>query len=347
MMDPRAFVRWAGALGWAAVLATVICSLLLQGNRELQAFAVPPQQLLTGLPSPILFQGNRTTAYRDPAAAYHDGWFYLFFTLTKIEPTNEVFEYTAWSKSRDLVQWTKPKIFTPRNSSLNYSSPGNIIRFAGKWVLCLQTYPRPHGEKYGDKHARIWIMRSDDLEHWGPPELLHVKGPDVPVKNMGRMIDPFLLQDKDDPGKWWVFYKQKGMSRSWSRDLEHWTFAGATSAGENTCILVTGNEYVLFDSPENGIEERRSTNLSHWRKVAFITLGQRQWPWARGRLTAGFVLDARQLPGVGKYLMFFHGSPYAEDDPRGGFDNLASIGLAWSNDLQEWHWPGEKDSNKR
>jgi hypothetical protein len=73
-----------------------------------------------------------------------------------------------------------------------------------------------------------------------------------------------------------------------------------------------------------------------------ITLGQKDWVWAQGRLTAGFVLDARHVPQVGKYLMFFHGSRYGEDDPRGGFDNFASIGLAWSDDLREWDWPGKK-----
>jgi hypothetical protein len=56
-------------------------------------------------------------------------------------------------------------------------------------------------------------------------------------------------------------------------------------------------------------------------------------------LTAGFVLDLRKEPTVGKCLMFFHGSTYAEKDPRGGFDNFASLGLAWSDDLEHWQWP--------
>ena len=70
-----------------------------------------------------------------------------------------------------------------------------------------------------------------------------------------------------------------------------------------------------------------------------LTLGQAEWPWAQGRLTAGFVLDLRGEPAVGKALMFFHGSEYSETDPRGGFDNFASIGLAWSDGLKTWAWP--------
>jgi hypothetical protein len=39
-----------------------------------------------------------------------------------------------------------------------------------------------------------------------------------------------------------------------------------------------------------------------------LTFGQRSWNWAKGRITAGTVIDARHVKGVEKYLMFFHGS---------------------------------------
>jgi hypothetical protein len=293
----------------------------------------------SAIPSPILFSGDATTAYRDPAAIYYNGWFYLYFTVMKIEGPGQNYGYTAWSKSQDLVQWTDPKIFTPRDQNLNYESPGDVIRYGDDWVLCLQTYPRPNGAKIGNGNCRIWIMRSKDLENWGPPELLQVKGPDVPQEQMGRMIDPFLIQDKDDPGKWWCFFKQKGISLSWSRDLKTWTFDSHISAGENPCVIMDGGDYVLFHSPGNGIGVKRSKDLKTWTNEGVLTLGQKDWPWAQGRLTAGFVLDLRKDPRVGKALMFFHGSTYKESDPRGGFDNFASLGLAWSDDLKNWTWP--------
>ena len=58
-------------------------------------------------------------------------------------------------------------------------------------------------------------------------------------------------------------------------------------------------------------------------------------------LTAGFVLDLRKDPRVGKAILFFRGSDFPERDPRGGFDNVASLGPAWSDDLTEWSWPGK------
>jgi hypothetical protein len=331
---------WMGIL---VVLLTLCCGALHAVDETGQAGEKP---VLEKLPSPILFRGDATTAYRDPAAVYQDGWFRLFFTLVRIETDQKPYLYTAWSKSRDLAHWSKPKIFTPRDQSLNYSSPGNIVRHGDEWVLCLQTYPRPNGEKYGNATSRLWTMRSRDLENWGPPELLRVKGPDVPEEKMGRMIDPFLVQSRDEPGTWWCFYKQNGVSMSWSKDLKNWTFAGHAKAGENACVILDGGEYVLFHSPGNGIGVKRSKDLREWREDGLLTLGQKDWPWTQGRLTAGFVLDLRREPCVGKALMFFHGSDYPENDPRGGFDNFASIGIAWSDDLKNWSWPASSERPK-
>jgi len=319
----------------AAVLAGLLLMLL---TAALQA-AEPPAVDFAAIKSPIIFKGDAVTAYRDLAAVYHDGVFRLFFTMVRKEEDGNVYLYTAVSKSSDLASWTPPRILTPRDRSLNYSSPGNVVRFGQEWVLCLQTYPRPKGEKFGNETARIWTMRSKDLETWGRPELLRVKGPDVPQEKMGRMIDPFLLQDKDDPGKWWCFYKQNGVSMSWSRDLAAWTYAGRTGGGENPCVIVDGGEYVLFHSPGNGIGVKRSRDLKEWRDAGLLVLGQKDWPWAKGRLTAGFVLDLRREPRIGKAVMFFHGS--GPEDERSMFDNYASLGLAWSADLAAWDWPGK------
>ncbi len=293
----------------------------------------------SAITSPIIFRGDAVTAYRDPAAVYADGLFRLYFTLVRIEKDGHPYSYLAWSKSRDLVSWSAPAILTRRDRNLNYGSPGNVIRHDDEWMLCLQTYPRPNDEPYGNATSRLWTMRSRDLEQWGEPELLRVKGFDVPIKKMGRMIDPYLLADKDEPGKWWCFFKQNGVSRSWSRDLKTWTYVGHAPAGENACVLLDGGDYVLYHSPENGIGVKRSADLKTWRDDGVLTLGQAVWPWSQGRLTAGFVQDLRRDPAVGKAIMFFHGSDYPEKDSRGGFDNFASIGLAWSDDLRTWRWP--------
>ena len=295
---------------------------------------------LAAITSPIIFKGGPAAAYRDPAAIYHEGVFRLYFTFTRREADGHFYWYTAASTSRDLRRWTPPRILTPRDRNLNFSSPGNVVRVGDEWLLCLQTYPTPRGETFGNRTARLWVMRSRDLEAWGKPELLRVKGPDVPVDRMGRMIDPYLVEDKDQPGKWWCFYKQHGVSLSHSRDLKTWTYAGRWRAGENVCVLVDGGEYVMFHSPGNGIGVKRSRDLKHWRDVGLLTLGQKQWPWAAARLTAGFVLDLRKRPEVGKAILFFHGSSKAGMAMHRAHGH-GTLALAWSDDLAHWHWSGE------
>ena len=303
--------------------------------------------LLAGLRSPVLFKGDRQTAYRDPAVLFYHDTLYLFFTLSKTEEDSKVYSYTAMSATHDLVNWSAVRILTPRDQTLDFSSPGNVIRFKNKWVLCLQTYPRPdytaaQMPRFGSKDARLFLMRSDDLQHWSAPELIKVKGPQVPASEMSRMIDPYLLEDKDEKGKWWCFYKQNGVSMSYSYDLENWTFSGYTESGENTCVLVENGEYILFHSPKNGIAVKRSADLKIWKDWGdLITLGQRSWPWAAGRITAGAVLNLVKQKGFGKYVLFFHGSgPLTEE--QGDFDKNSSIGIAWSSDLLHWEWPGDQ-----
>jgi hypothetical protein len=293
---------------------------------------------LSHIQSPVLLQGNSRTGYRDPAAIYCEGVFRLYYTLVETEADGRVYMYTAMSESRDLAGWSEPVRLTPRDRGLNYSSPGNIIRFKDRWIMCLQTYPRPNGEKYGSSSSRIWTMESTDLVHWTEPELLLLKGDQVPVGDMGRMIDPYLIESKDGPGKWWCFYKQNGVSLSYSYDLKHWTYYGRENAGENVCILKEKDQYVMFHSPENGIGVMRSNDLKSWvHDDTLLTFGQQDWDWARGRITAGFVLDCRQVPGIGKFLMFYHGT--GPEDEQTIFDTYACIGIAWSDDLIDWQWP--------
>ena len=88
---------------------------------------------LNKLTSPVLFWGNETTAYRDPAVLLHDGTFYLFFTLVETEPDDKIYSYTAISMSSDLVRWTDPEKLTEKNQNLDFSSPGIffILRMNG------------------------------------------------------------------------------------------------------------------------------------------------------------------------------------------------------------------------
>ena len=97
----------------------------------------------------------------------------------------------------------------------------------------------------------------------------------------------------------------------------------------------------MFHSPENGMGILQSAYCAHWTDTGILlTLGQKDWPWAQGRITAGFVMES-PLPceNGARWLMFFHGS--GPEDEKTMFDQYASIGIAWSRDLIHWDWPRE------
>jgi len=325
---------------FAVLLALGLTLLHACGNdseRPAAHSAQPETINFSAIKSPIVLKGDADRAFRDPAACYHDGVFRLYYTYWLKDHDARRYSYTAVSKSRDLINWTAPRILTPKDWNLNFSSPGNVIRFGNDWILCLQTYPTPKGQKYGNDDCRLWIMRSPDLENWGPPEILMVEGPNVPVEKMGRLIDPYLIEDKDKPGKWWCFFDDNAANMSYSYDLKTWTYFNRIPCGENPCVLVDNNEYLLFYDPKDedrGAGMKRSPDLVHWKDVEErIPLGQKQWQWAPGGIGAAFVIDLRREPRVGKYLMFFQAGK--------GFKQHVSIGLAWSNDLVKWDWPGK------
>ena len=149
-------------------------------------------------------------------------------------------------------------------------------------------------------------MESDDLENWSFPEIMMVKG-DIPISEMGRMIDPYLIYDEKKE-IWNCFFKQNGVSRSVSSDLKNFEFTGSLDCGENVSVLKTKEGYYMFHSPANGIGIKISKDLENWTDTGkLLTFGQKDWEWARGRLTAGTVIEFADGEKP-LYLMFFHGS---------------------------------------
>ena len=342
--------------------ASTLCKNLLLPFALLLILSTPgsmaaqdPARLLKSIPAPIILKGNAHVAYRDPLLFYKDKKFYLFYSYIPEDPkTHLVYWCVGMSTSRDLQHWSPTRVLTPKDQNLNYASPGSLDRVGDEWVLSMQTYPivgfhRGDPIRFNDGRSRLFLMRSRDLKHWSAPELIRVKGPDVAEKDMGKMIDPFLLQDKDDPAKWYCFYKQNSkITYSVSNDLKTWTPSGIIAAdGENPEVIVQNNEYVLVYAPVHGsdidgIEFRRSPDLIHWRDDGpKVTLGQKDWPWAETRLTAGYVLDLRSVPGVGKYVLVCHSMGPGKVRTDANVQANCSIVIAWSDDMKTWHWPAE------
>jgi hypothetical protein len=328
-------------------------SFVLVGNKDLNDEAmwkITSKKIdLAALESPIIMMGNDKTGFRDPTVIYHEGLFYMYYSLVLTEEDEKIYWYVAYSKSEDLISWTDPVIITCKDQNKNFASPGNVIRFNNEWILCMQTYVMPGYTRkdklrFGNDDCRIWITRSEDLENWSEPEMLWVMGKG---NDPGHMIDPYLIEDKDEKGKWWCFFKKNGVSYSYSYDLKNWDYYGSTKAGENVCVWLENGEYYMMHSPPKGMQILKSRNLNNWITLnEKITLGQEDWQhWAGQRVTAGFVLDLRSDPRIGKYLLFFHGQgppPRSTEIINSGTD----LGIAWSYDLINWEYPGKIKKSK-
>lgn len=273
----------------------------------------------------LIFKQTKIYSYRDPAAYIENGIIYLFFTLVENTPERQYF-YVAMSQSKDFVNWSKPEILTEKDNLKNYSSPGNVIKCNGEYYLCLQTYPREDGQIYGNENSRIFTIKSKDLIHWDKPALLKVKG-DVPEKETGRMIDPYILCEED---KFICFFKQNGVSFSTSEDLVNWQLQGFADCGENVCVLKEKDEYLIFNSPKNGINIMSTKDFKSFKNIRTLYLNQENKTWAKDRITAGVVIDASSISPY-KYAMFYHGDN--EDDYLFG----ASLAIAFSDNLTDWY----------
>lgn len=84
---------------------------------------------------------------------------HLFFTLVENREDGQYF-YVAKSESIDFSRWTSPVILTEKDKTKNYSSPGNVIQKDEEYILCLQSYPRPNGEKFGNDDSHILFFLS-------------------------------------------------------------------------------------------------------------------------------------------------------------------------------------------
>ena len=279
----------------------------------------------------IIFAGNDRFAYRDPACWWHKGTYYLFFTVSEKE-NGYMFNRLALSLSHDLKSWSPPRMLTPKDLKLNFCSPGNIIEHNGEFILCFTSYPMPFpyaSQCFADQSARLYIMRTYDFQTFSQPEKINAKG-DIPVEEEGRMIDPYILPVS---GGFYLFFKQHGVSLSISKDLMNWSYLGRTEGGENACVLPWQDRYLLVHSPATGIAFSVSKDLKQWTEYGFTTLEQEKWPWAAGRLTAGFLMRAPQH-SAHRYILFFHASKDIYPETHGN----ATLAYALTDDLKHFYY---------
>ena len=70
-------------------------------------------------------------------------------------------------------------------------------------------------------------------------------------------------------------------------------------------------------------------DLKSFNDITTLYLNQQDKPWAKDRITAGFVTDSSSILPY-KYAMFYHG------DNEENYLFGASLAVTFSNDLKNW-----------
>ena len=288
---------------------------------------------LQSLRNPVF--GIPGVSVRDPAALWHDGVCYLYYT-------RQVGGWggpTCWDvglvTTRDFREFSPEIIISPPG----YASPGNIVRWCDRWVLVVQSYPWP---------SEIALMTSDDLLNWSAPE--HIipadTGPGWGAEH--GPIDGWLYRHEDQWLCAWVSFLGGTDHRAFgchrSADLSAWEnltpdapfidgSAYDDNGGvENCAIVQEGDTWHFFASV--GVNPQHLAHVagpSPWDWPALTPADEIALPiepWCAYHQSALFVDDWRDL--CGQWAMIFHGL----ERP----DGEATFGLVFSDDL--WAWQG-------
>jgi len=290
---------------------------------------------LNGLKNPVF--GIPGVSVRDPAAIWHDGLCYLYYTRQIGGWTGDASWDIGLVTTRDFREYSDETIITPTG----YASPGNIVRAGGQWVLVVQSYPWP---------SEIALLYSDDLLHWSAPE--HIipadSGPGWGAEH--GPIDGWLFRHEQRWHCAWVNFIKGTDHRAFgvhaSADLKTWEnltpdapfidgSAYDGNGGVENCALVRDQETWHFFAGVGMSPQRlghvASDNPLRWPALTpecEIKLPQESW--CAYSQSALFVDDWREI--CGKWGMIYHGI----ETP----DSNATFGLAFSDDLWTWEAAG-------
>lgn len=242
----------------------------------------------------------------------------------------------------DLQHWSEPAMI----GLPTLWSPGNILKVKNRYVMVCQHQPvtMPDGDNPKGKmrhDSRLWLLWSDDLQHWSSPQIVMPEGCTAQWSpDSRRQIDGCLIEHDN---RYWILCKQGNSSIGRlgllvSDDLEHWETVPTDGpvigphniddpdGCENACVIRDGNEFVSFFPRYNKPAALlRSKNLFDWYGLTELKFPHRSW--IQSPPNAPSVIDTRTING--KYLMaFFSSSPAIAMSGR--------IGLAWSEDLVNW-----------
>jgi len=231
----------------------------------------------------------RSDNLRDPAIFKTEEGYHLFYSR---------YSNKDWQKPEN---WAIGHVFTKDfntftgdhdASAKGYASPGDVIRWKGKYLLPFQSYPL--------QPTRLCYSLSEDLYHWSDPVFFLEEAAHLPWNSGVRVIDPTLVVDGDrlhcffvgsdhHSAKWGI--NLVGHAYTDDPDLKEWTITTVDKAligtgernvdgAENVAVFRTGEDWTMIFSEglrNQHLAYAKSDDLIHWEIKGVIEIEHQEW----------------------------------------------------------------------
>lgn len=232
---------------------------------------------------------KRSDNLRDPSVWKSADGYHLFYSRYS---NNDWTKPENWSIAhvitKDFVTFEEDRDI----SAKGFASPGDVIRWKGKYILPYQSYP--------EVPTMLCYSTSDDLENWSKPVFFLEEAVHLPWNQANRVIDPTFVTEGERlhcffVGTDRVHYASAtnlvGHAYTDDPELKEWTITTVDSpligtcedgpdGAENVTVFQNNNEWVMIYS--EGLKSQHlayitSKDLIHWGNKGKITIPEQSW----------------------------------------------------------------------
>ena len=232
---------------------------------------------------------KRSDNLRDPSVWKSADGYHLFYSRYS---NNDWTKPENWSIAhvitKDFVTFEEDRDI----SAKGFASPGDVIRWKGKYILPYQSYP--------EVPTMLCYSTSVDLENWSKPVFFLEEAVHLPWNQANRVIDPTFVTEGERlhcffVGTDRVHYASAtnlvGHAYTDDPELKEWTITTVDSpligtcedgpdGAENVTVFRNNNEWVMIYS--EGLKSQHlayitSKDLIHWGNKGKITIPEQSW----------------------------------------------------------------------
>lgn len=245
---------------------------------------------LDGLRNPVWTSKDNL---RDPSVLKTPGGYLIFYSRLAGANWAAPASWTiACAETRDFKTFSRDRDVSPPG----HASPGDVVRWHGRYLLPYQSYPA--------SPVRLVFSESADLKTWSAPQPFLEGAVQLPWNQAHRVIDPTFVIDGDALHCFFVgsaTHKNAAgknvranlMGHAVTRDpkLEKWEILShdqpligisekAPDGVENTMIIRTGDHWTMIYS--EGLARQHlalatSPDLTHWNLEGPIGIPRQKW----------------------------------------------------------------------